>query len=100
MEEDTTQGTEECCKRSFGDSLRDTAKRLLENPRIAPRRVARERMAICEECPRYISEKMQCSICQCIMPLKTTMSNMKCPIDKWAEYRGPGEVEEEGEDEN
>lgn len=86
----------ECCRRSFGDSLKDTARRLLQNPRIAPRAVAKERMAICEGCPRYDHDKMQCLLCQCIMPLKTTMANMKCPLDKWFEYTGTGEVE--GED--
>lgn len=76
----------ECCRRSFSASLKDTAKRLLENPRLAPRKVAKERLEVCQSCDRYIPENMQCSICQCIMPLKTTMANMKCPIDKWTEY--------------
>ena len=96
MEPKANNDSLECCRRSFGDSLRDTAKRLIQNPRIAPRAVARERLTICESCDRYLPEKMQCSICQCIMPLKTTMSNMKCPVDKWFEYNGP--VEEESED--
>lgn len=78
----------ECCRRSFGDSLKDTARRLLQNPGIAPRAVAKERMAICEGCPRYDHDKMQCQICLCTMPLKTAMSNMKCPLDKWFEYTG------------
>lgn len=81
----------ECCRRSFGDSLKDTARRLIQNPRFAPRAVARERLSICEECDRYICDKMQCSLCQCIMPLKTTMANMRCPLDKWTEYDGHGE---------
>jgi hypothetical protein len=76
----------ECCRRSFAASIKDTARRLLEDPSVAPRSVANERLAICESCDRYTSKKT-CEICQCFMPLKTTMSNMKCPIDKWMEYR-------------
>lgn len=91
MEPERKEDSIECCRRSFGDSLRDTARRLLQNPGIAPRSVAKERMSICEACDRYLPDKMQCSICQCIMPLKTTMSNMRCPLDKWTEYHGPGE---------
>lgn len=92
---------EECCKRSFGESLKDTARRLLEDPRFAPRQVAKERLVICESCDRYDAQKMQCQICFCNMPLKTTMANMKCPIDKWFEYRYDAQTvpnEGEGED--
>ena len=76
----------ECCRRSFAASIRDTARRLLEDPTVAPRAVAAERLAVCEGCDRYTSKKT-CEICQCYMPLKTTMSNMKCPIDKWVEFK-------------
>ena len=78
----------ECCRRSFGDSLKDTARRLLDNPRIAPRAVAKGRLQICEECSHYMAESMQCDICRCIMPVKTTFANMRCPIDKWEEWTG------------
>lgn len=77
----------ECCRRSFASSLKDTARRLLEDPSFAPRKVAKQRLEICESCDRYQAESMQCAICQCIMPVKTTMANMKCPIDKWLEYK-------------
>jgi hypothetical protein len=75
----------DCCRRSFAASIRDTAKRLLEDPTVAPRTVAAERLKICEGCDRYTAKKT-CEICQCYMPLKTTMANMKCPIDKWTEW--------------
>ena len=75
----------DCCRRSFAASIKDTAKRLLEDPSIAPRRVSMLRMEVCESCDRYTKAKT-CEICQCYMPLKTTMSNMKCPIDKWTEW--------------
>ena len=77
----------DCCRRSFAASIKDTAKRLLEDPTIAPRSVAADRMAICESCDRYMPESGQCSLCMCYMKLKTTMANMKCPIDKWEEWR-------------
>ena len=76
----------ECCRRSFAASIKDTARRLLEDPSIAPRSVAAERMAICESCDRYTAKKT-CEICQCYMPLKTTMSNMACPLDLWKEWK-------------
>jgi hypothetical protein len=76
----------ECCRRSFAASIKDTAKRLLEDPSVAPRSVAAERLATCEGCDRY-TESKSCELCMCYMPLKTTMANMKCPIDKWTEYK-------------
>jgi hypothetical protein len=75
----------ECCRRSFAASIKDTAARLLADPTIAPRAIAAERLAICEECDHYTASKT-CELCQCYMPLKTTMGNMKCPLDKWYEY--------------
>ena len=75
-----------CCRRSFAASIKYTAKRLLENPSVAPRAVAAERLTICEGCDRY-TESKSCELCMCYMPLKTTMANMKCPIDKWTEFK-------------
>ncbi len=76
----------DCCRRSFAASIKDTAKRLLEDPSVTPRAVADERMQTCESCDRYTAKKT-CEICQCYMPLKVVMANMKCPIDKWMEYK-------------
>jgi hypothetical protein len=77
----------ECCRRSFAASIKDTARRLLEDPTIAPRNVAKHRMGLCEVCDRFSKESKTCEICQCYMPLKTTMANMKCPIDLWFEWK-------------
>ena len=82
-----TEESPECCRRSFAASIKDTARRLLEDPSVAPRRVHLLRMEVCEDCDRYRAQTQTCEICQCFMPLKTTMSNMKCPIDKWLEYK-------------
>ena len=81
-----TEESPECCRRSFAASIKDTAARLLADPSIAPRAVAAERLAICESCDHY-TESRSCELCMCYMPLKTTMSNMKCPIDKWTEHK-------------
>ena len=76
----------ECCRRSFAASIKDTAKRLLEDPTVAPRRVASLRMEVCEACDRFVKDKQTCEICLCYMPLKTTMANLRCPLDKWTEW--------------
>jgi predicted nucleic acid binding AN1-type Zn finger protein len=80
----------ECCKISWKDSLVDTAKRLISNPRLAPSKVASERMLICEACDKYSPLTTTCDVCHCIMPLKTTFANMSCPLGKWQEC-GEGE---------
>jgi hypothetical protein len=77
----------ECCRRSFAASIKDTAKRLLEDPSVAPRDVADARMRVCQTCDRFREDTKTCEICGCFMPLKTTMSNMRCPIDKWEEWK-------------
>lgn len=76
----------DCCRRSFAASIKDTAKRLLEDPTVAPRAVAAERLSICEGCDRFTEQKT-CEICQCYMPLKTTMANLRCPLDLWTEWK-------------
>lgn len=80
------ENSPECCRRSFAASIKDTARRLLEDPTVAPRAVAAERLLVCESCDRY-TEKKTCEICMCYMPLKTTMANMECPIQKWSEWK-------------
>ena len=77
----------DCCRRSFGASLKDTAARLLADPSIAPRSVHHERMEICKGCDRFDSDKQTCDLCGCFLPVKTAMSNMKCPQDLWFEYK-------------
>jgi hypothetical protein len=45
--------------------------------------VAEKRLAICEECPRFIKSTTQCKECGCIMKLKTKLPNADCPLGKW-----------------
>ena len=85
------ENSDECCRRSFAESIKDTAKRLLEDPSVAPRAVAAERMEICKNCDRFNEKAQTCQLCGCFMPLKTTMSSMKCPIDKWVEWKRDNE---------
>ena len=82
-----TEESPECCRRSFAASIKDTAKRLLEDPSIAPRRVSMLRMEICEGCDHYMKDSGQCDICLCYMKLKCAMSNMECPIGKWSSWK-------------
>lgn len=81
-----TDDAPECCRRSFASSLADTARRLLEDPTVAPGTVAEERLSICSTC-EHLSASKTCDLCGCLMSLKVKMSNMKCPIDKWTEYK-------------
>lgn len=89
---------QECCRRSFAASLKDSAKRVLENPKLVPRSVRLDRLEICHsnECGRYLEKTDQCGICQCIMGIKTSFANMRCPLDKWTEW-GDTTVEESAE---
>jgi hypothetical protein len=47
--------------------------------------VAEGRMAICRECPKFISLTTQCLECGCFMNLKTKLPNAECPIHKWGQ---------------
>lgn len=89
--EENNSGTQ-CCRLSWKDSITNTAKKLLENPTIAPSHIAAERMTICESCDEYNPRTTLCSACHCIMPLKTSFANMGCPLKKWEEW----EVSHEG----
>ena len=85
--EDSNLDNPECCRRSFGASLKDTAARLLADPTIAPRYIHNERMEICKGCDRFDANKQTCDLCGCYMPVKTCLANMRCPQDLWTEYR-------------
>jgi len=86
-----TNSEAQCCRLSWKDSITNTAKKLLENPSIAPGRIAAERMVICESCEEYSSKTTLCNVCHCIMPLKTSFANMECPLQKWHEWEGSHE---------
>lgn len=76
--------SDECCKKSFWESAKDTAKRIMEDPSVAPQKVQEERRAICDPCG-HRTPFDTCSLCGCVIALKIKPNNMKCPIDKWVE---------------
>jgi len=78
--------SEECCKRSFFQSIGDTAKRMAEDSSIAPQQVQDARLNKCRSCEHF-SDKGTCNLCGCIMSLKVKFNNMTCPDDppKWKE---------------
>lgn len=58
----------------------------------------KERMAICESCPFFISLTRQCKKCGCFMDAKTKLADATCPENKWGaqvmdsiEYREPAD---------
>jgi hypothetical protein len=53
-----------------------------------------KRMAICKECPKFISATTQCKECGCIMKLKTRLPNAECPMHKWGQEDIPSYKQE------
>ncbi len=45
--------------------------------------LAAKRMAICQTCDYYQRKYSRCMKCGCILPVKTRIPGMKCPISKW-----------------
>lgn len=43
----------------------------------------KQRMSICQECPRFVKLTSQCLECGCIMNLKTKLEHATCPLGKW-----------------
>ena len=51
-------------------------------PRVSEE-VYTTRLAHCETCEHYIKALGTCKKCGCFMRLKCSLSNAKCPVDKW-----------------
>ena len=85
MTDENRKHQEECCKKSFWDSAKDTAARMAKDPGIAPDEVVKERMAICGQCDYWSGGK--CDLCGCNLYVKTRFRSMRCPHDppKWTE---------------
>lgn len=47
------------------------------------KQVAKERLTICNNCPKYIVVTTQCKECGCIMLAKTMFASSECPLNKW-----------------
>lgn len=50
---------------------------------IAPRELARERIAICKGCEHLRTTIPQCKKCGCIVHAKAMLPTERCPIGKW-----------------
>ena len=77
---------EECCKLNFWDSLGQTIKNVIKDPRPVPESVKAERLAICSTCKW--NGGIRCQKCGCVLALKTKMNNARCPLPepKWIEH--------------
>ena len=68
---------------SFLQRLKTKTQELLEGPVLATEETAKERMAICLECPSLRHSNLQCRECGCLMAAKTKLANVECPLGKW-----------------
>jgi hypothetical protein len=44
-----------------------------------------KRAEICHACDHYRRSTKQCTICGCLISLKISWANTRCPADKWLE---------------
>ncbi len=56
---------------------------LNSNTKFVNKDILRERLDVCESCPKFIKLTKQCKICLCIMPAKAIMADSFCPLHKW-----------------
>jgi hypothetical protein len=56
---------------------------LLDKSYYADEDAAKQRYAICLECPELISVTKQCKKCGCFMVAKTKLKTASCPMSKW-----------------
>ena len=50
---------------------------------FVPNEVYEDRMAICKECTHYFKLTGNCLKCGCFVKVKSRISIMSCPINKW-----------------
>jgi hypothetical protein len=50
---------------------------------VEPGSMADRRIQICNACDRFKQKSKLCTECGCLMPLKTKMPSMGCPLHKW-----------------
>ena len=69
------------------DNLANTTYQLLDNTfdkmGITDTTKSYERLAICNNCEYYKSSSKKCEECGCYMPLKSKLTNAKCPLNFW-----------------
>lgn len=44
---------------------------------------ATDRMEICKSCDLFRKITKTCSVCNCFMPIKSTIKGADCPENKW-----------------
>jgi len=49
------------------------------NPLTAPKQISDKRFQICTECPHFNDAIKTCKICNCYMPIKTSINKQECP---------------------
>ena len=59
------------------EQLKDLALRFMHNPK------ASERFGICTSCPKFNSQTNHCTVCGCLMTIKTFIPIARCPENKW-----------------
>lgn len=57
--------------------LVELTRKFLENPQ------ALERLNICSNCPKFDYTKDRCTVCGCLMTIKTFIPIFHCPENKW-----------------
>jgi len=45
--------------------------------------LSKQRLSVCKTCEFYKAMLFTCQKCGCFMPLKTLLSDSKCPVGKW-----------------
>lgn len=51
-----------------------------------PEEVAKERLEICNNCPKMIKLTGNCAECGCFLSAKCKFRQEKCPLGKWDEW--------------
>ena len=52
-----------------------------------PEEVAKERLEICNNCPKMIKLTGNCAECGCFISAKCKFRQEKCPLGKWDEWK-------------
>jgi hypothetical protein len=47
------------------------------------KKVAKERLEVCNGCEKYNHTTTQCHECGCVMLIKTLLASSVCPLSKW-----------------
>lgn len=56
---------------------------MLDKRKYTTEEISKERLAICETCPRLFKATKTCKECGCFMTAKTKLKNAVCPLGKW-----------------